>query len=218
MSIVTLKKKTQTQYNNMSVGMKQFSLNGGHRSQGYIGQESLSRTLCRTLSGGNQQMGYALKGHGGCWGTFPIINIQASETFSTEDISVIKPSVISNDGMIETKYMWVNRPQPFSTVKSDNSRNINSQSDYISRLEKSTLQDILTNCPSQPKIYNCCNNTTTNYNYLSINATGNITKDMQDMNNQIVALDYSSYLQQLDKSCISKYTNPTFGHRTCPTF
>ena len=126
MSIVTLKKKTQTQYNNMSVGMKQFSLNGGHRSQGYIGQESLSRTLCRTLSGGNQQMGYALKGHGGCWGTFPIINIQASETFSTEDISVIKPSVISNDA-----FHVVDQTANLLTVKINEGMNSNDVLKYF---------------------------------------------------------------------------------------
>jgi len=54
MSIATLKRKTQTQYNNMSVGSKTgFSLNGTHRSQGYIGQTSLSRSLPKTLMKGN---------------------------------------------------------------------------------------------------------------------------------------------------------------------
>ena len=45
MSIATLKKKTNAKYNNVSVGYNQFSINGSHRSQGYIGQESLSRSL-----------------------------------------------------------------------------------------------------------------------------------------------------------------------------
>ena len=50
MSIATLKRKTQTKYNNMSVGSTQgFSLNGGFRNQGYVGQTSLSRSLSRTL-------------------------------------------------------------------------------------------------------------------------------------------------------------------------
>ena len=65
MSIVTLKKKTQTKYNNMSVGLQQFSLNGTHRNQGYVGQTMLSRSLPRTLAKGN-----TLKGHGGTNGHF----------------------------------------------------------------------------------------------------------------------------------------------------
>ena len=38
MSLVTLKKKTAAKYHNMSVNQPSFSLNGTHRSQGYIGQ------------------------------------------------------------------------------------------------------------------------------------------------------------------------------------
>lgn len=38
MSLVTLKRKTAAKYNNMSVGHANFSLNGTHRSQGYVGQ------------------------------------------------------------------------------------------------------------------------------------------------------------------------------------
>jgi hypothetical protein len=34
MSIVALKRKTEARYNNMSVGQKQFSINGTTRNQG----------------------------------------------------------------------------------------------------------------------------------------------------------------------------------------
>ena len=61
MSIATLKRKSQTKYNNMSVGQPFFSLNGTHRNQGYVGQTSLSRSLPRTLMRGN-----VVRGHGGC--------------------------------------------------------------------------------------------------------------------------------------------------------
>ena len=62
MSIATLKRKTQTKYNNMSVNTGTgFSLNGTRRNQGYIGQTSLSRSLVRTLRNGT-----AVRGHGGC--------------------------------------------------------------------------------------------------------------------------------------------------------
>jgi hypothetical protein len=48
MSIATLKKKTQSQYNNVSVGQKQFSLNGTRRSQGWVGQTALARRRAAT--------------------------------------------------------------------------------------------------------------------------------------------------------------------------
>ena len=60
MSIATLKRKTLAKYNNMSVGQPQFSLNGTHRSQGYVGQTMLSRSLPRSLMKGN-----VIRGHGG---------------------------------------------------------------------------------------------------------------------------------------------------------
>lgn len=48
MSLATLKRKTAAKYNNMSVGHTNFSLNGTHRSQGYVGQnlKSESCMLC----------------------------------------------------------------------------------------------------------------------------------------------------------------------------
>jgi hypothetical protein len=57
MSIATLKRKTQAQYNN-SVGVANFSLNGTLRSQGYVGQTSLSRSLPRTPMNGAFPRGY----------------------------------------------------------------------------------------------------------------------------------------------------------------
>ena len=65
MSVATLKLKTQAKYNNNSVGMPQFSLNGGHRNQGWVGQTSLSRSLPRTLMRDG-----AARGFGGRQGTF----------------------------------------------------------------------------------------------------------------------------------------------------
>lgn len=44
MSIATLNRKTKEKYHSASVGRKQFSLNGPHRNQGWVGQESLSRS------------------------------------------------------------------------------------------------------------------------------------------------------------------------------
>jgi hypothetical protein len=48
MSLATLKRKTAAKYNNSSVGHANFSLNGTHRSQGYVGQNLRSEScmLC----------------------------------------------------------------------------------------------------------------------------------------------------------------------------
>jgi len=136
MSIATLKKKTQTKYNNMSVGERQFSINGTHRSQGYVGQTSLSRSLPRTLMKGNVAIG-----HGGCCGKFKKTPIVQSAVISVENPNVVKSSVLGTSGMISTKYAWIKRPQPYTTVKPDNNQNNNSQSDYITYLVDKTLNN-----------------------------------------------------------------------------
>lgn len=161
MSIVTLKRKVQAQYNNMSVGSKDgFSLNGTHRSQGYVGQTMLSRSLPRTLMKGNVP-----KGHGGCCGTYTQNGIIQSAVTSLNDPSVIKQSVLDTKGMIRTSYKWIWRPQPFSSTKMDNFNKSNPQSNYIENISKNVsrivdgsnvIQQINCNqqwktCPTLPK-------------------------------------------------------------------
>jgi hypothetical protein len=136
MSIATLKKKTAAKYNNNSVGEQVFSINGTHRNQGYVGQTSLSRFTSRTLvrNGG-------LRNHGGCCGTFNIGTPVLSGITTTEDSNVVKNSVLNTGGMIQTKYRWVKRPQPYSVVKNDNNRHINAQSDYIVIIRNDAVSD-----------------------------------------------------------------------------
>lgn len=157
MSIATLKRKTQTQYNNMSVGSKTgFSLNGTHRSQGYIGQTSLSRSLPKTLMKGNVQ-----KGHGGCCGHYQETPIIQSAVTSLNDETVVKPSVLGTKGMLSTRYRWLNRPQPYSTVKPDTTNHLNTQDDYITRLKKKTIK-LADACTTTKDVH--CINTCNNYN------------------------------------------------------
>jgi hypothetical protein len=151
LSIATLKRKTQTKYNNMSVGEKQFSLNGSHRNQGFVGQTSLSRSLPRTLMKGN-----TLRGHGGCCGTYFITPIVQSAVKTTEDSSIVKSSVINTQGMIDTKYRWIRRPQPFSSTKPDNNSNTNTQEQYIEKLAKRTINESLEECDTI-HTSTCCN-------------------------------------------------------------
>ena len=88
MSLATLKKKTAAKYNNMSVNKPAFSLNGTHRSQGYVGQDTLGRSLPKTPMNGN-----VARGHGGCCGTYLRSNIVQSGVTSTNDPDIVKSSV-----------------------------------------------------------------------------------------------------------------------------
>ena len=143
MSVATLKRKTQTQYNNMSVGStKGFSLNGTRRSQGYVGQTTLSRSLPRTLMNG-----ITPRGHGGCCGRYPNKAIVQSAVISLNDPTVVKPSVLSSYGRIENyEYKYgILRPQPFSTVKPDTNQNMNSSSTYT-QYKKQLMINQTTTC------------------------------------------------------------------------
>jgi hypothetical protein len=148
MSIATLKRKSLTKYNNMSVGQNGFSLNGTHRNQGYIGQTSLSRSLPKTPMKGN-----TIKGSGGCCGTYLVTPIVQSAVKSTEDSSVVKKTVMNTSGMLSSRNRWAKRGAPFTSVKPDNNNNVNNQQDYITRLQKKVIADAdscyetKTNCP-----------------------------------------------------------------------
>jgi hypothetical protein len=131
MSLVALKRKTAAM-KNLSSGQKGFSINGTHRSQGYIGQTSLSRSLINTPHG---QTGDP-EGHGGCCGDFSTTtNIRASETFSLEDENVVKKSVLSSTGMLSNRNRWLKRSAPYTSTKLTAGWT-NGQGDYIAYLKK----------------------------------------------------------------------------------
>jgi hypothetical protein len=179
MSIVTLKKKTQTQYNNLSVGQKQFSLNGGHRSQGFVGQTMLSRSLPRTLMVGNVP-----RGHGGLYGAYHKANIVVDGTGlgnnTLNNTKVMKSSVLDTNGMIMTKYRWIRRPQPFTSVKPDATINLQTQQQYIEILHRLELSK---QCSTKKKVGvpakcgDLCSKTKSQYlNYNSVTKQYRISK------------------------------------------
>lgn len=140
MSIATLKKKTAAKYNNLSVDVPQFSVVGGYRNQGWVGQTSLSRSLPRSLRRGD-----TLRGNGGCCGTYTIANpVQNPDLCSKNNNQVIKKASMNTRGMLMSKYRWIRRPVPYTSVK-PGSGNIlyRSEGDYIERKSKTAL---------------CCNN------------------------------------------------------------
>lgn len=226
MSEAILKRKTSAKYNNNSVG-KGFSLNGTHRSQGWIGQDTIGRSFPKTLMKGNIP-----KGHGGCCGSYPQKDIVTSAITSLNDPSVIKKSSLNSNGMIREKYRWIWRPQPFSTTKQDTSRTINDQSSYISSLSV-TVSNLIDASYStfidQKKSYSCCDlsniprearprpNNTYLPQVIQTRKPGNYVKinmSRPERNNPLLGIlggDYvnyvipqSIYIAYLDKQCTPK--------------
>ena len=209
MSIATLKKKTGSQYNNMSVGSKNgFSLNGTHRSQGYVGQTSLSRSLPTTSMRGN-----AAKGYGGCCGKYEIRPIIQSAVVSLNNPNVVKSSVLNTSGMISTHYRWIKRPQPFASVKPTAMNNLNSQGFLINRLRNNAIKanssgPCKTIFFTKEPVYKMDCNRSPNYNKLQ-----NCPPTTKDLSNKFVldqtttgmgnkfAMAQSTYMQYLASSC-----------------
>jgi hypothetical protein len=192
MSIATLKKKTNQKYNAMSVNHPSFSLNGGTRNTSYIGQSNTSRHFPMT-----PHRGATARGNGGCCGQYRQTNVISGINYQN-DSSIIKPSVVGTYGMLATKYRWIRRPAPETSVKPDVNMNLNTQSSYITHLEKSTLAYINKNdkiktksiskypCPFPRAQY-------LNYNMIA-NSSCNTTKE-------IGSLTQGMYLVSLDKAC-----------------
>jgi hypothetical protein len=154
MSIATLKKKTASKYNNVSVNVPHFSIIGGHRNQGWVGQTSLSRSFPRSLRNGP-----TLRGSGGCCGTYHKQSIVSPDICCKNDAQVIKKASVSTNGMIMSKYRWIRRPSPYTSVK-PGSGNIlfRSQGSYIERKSKeqqcSTCKGV---DKPRPEACNSCN-------------------------------------------------------------
>jgi hypothetical protein len=125
MSLATLKKKTHTKYNNMSSNTKSgFSLNGNHRNQGYVGQDSLSRHYIRTVSYNNAPHGY-----GGCCGTYDKSKIlYPSNTICFNDSTVVKSSVMNTSGLFSERET---NSHDCLIVKADDHHHNASQNQYI---------------------------------------------------------------------------------------
>lgn len=135
MSLATLKKKTQynVKVNSTNRGHDGFGLNGTHRSQGWVGQELRSRTLVRTLNRGG-----ANRGHGGCCGKYPQPLVLSSDTHTTENPRVVKNTVLNNNGMMRSRFAWIWRPAPYTTVKPDDCHGSGNQGEYVHHINQQT--------------------------------------------------------------------------------
>ena len=208
MSIVTLKRKTQAQYNNISSSPNGFSLNGTHRNQGYVGQTNLSRHFTYTHMHG----GYPV-GHGGCCNTAPN-KMQLPCVTSLENTKVVKPSTLNTSGLISTKYRWIRRGQPFSTVKP----NANNQADYITKLKKTALSAC--NISKKNGVVFGSSKYLPNFDVPTKSGVFSnhcrICISNPDTPTVVGAMNQSDYLIQLHKTCaplneVDTQTNPTQG-------
>jgi hypothetical protein len=198
MSIATLKRKTQAQYNNSSVGQPQFSLNGTRRSAGYVGQDMLGRSLIRSLSRNG-----ALKGHGGCCGKYTTQQIKTSpEMACLNDPNVIKQTSLTTNGLFMTRHRWVRRPQPYSSTKPNSHLNINDQASYIDNLARKTIADSSgCNIIGTVDPINCRGCFITNHNY-NANINSNKYPDITKPDSFTGAISESDYIRRLDKKCV----------------
>lgn len=195
MSIATLKRKTQTQYNNMSVGQRGFSLNGALRSSGYVGQDTLGRSLVRSLAGKNGE----LKGHGGCCGKYNVSQIKTSPEMSClNDPTVVKSSSLNNTGLLMTKYRWIRRPNPYAPWKPSDYLNSGNQSTYIDNLARTTIAESCHDVSGNTTPVTCC--TLPGSRSFSINwkKKNPITKPDSFFSG---GMDQSEYIRKLDKKC-----------------
>ncbi len=209
MSIVALKRKTDAQHNSLSVGYTGFSINGALRNQGYVGQDSRGRSLSRTLMNGAVARGY-----GGCCGKYRETGIvRSAELMCVNDPNVVKSSVLGSYGRTATRDRWINRPTPFAAVKLDTGKIQRTQSDYIERLRKLSIQNTAscTNTYVPAK----CNNETLKAAMKTAYTRRKICTDTKSLEDGYVAKSHEMYLLDLNASCnlmdVSKIMKPVLN-------
>ena len=148
MSIVCLKRNARhnSRVDPISgIGRKGFSLNGGHRNIGGVGQFRMVSNVSRTPFRGNLPMG-----SGGCCGVYDK-TVSNSGSCCTNDPSVIKNSSVNTKGMINMRYerKWsehdqeyicprvvLNSQYPYSWTQQDNSSYVSTHDQGIYIREK----------------------------------------------------------------------------------
>ena len=118
MSIATLKRKTMRGGNPRldpvsGIGATGFSLNGGYRNIGAVGQFRMVSNVTRTPFRGTQPMG-----HGGFNGEYYNHPLNSGSCCTNEE-SIIKHSSKNTAGLIDDKYKWTKGQYPHHWVKDD---------------------------------------------------------------------------------------------------
>lgn len=224
MSEATLKKKTAVKYNNMSVGSKNggFSINGTRRNQGYIGQTMLGRHFPNTPMRGN-----VARGHGGCCGKYPTGTIiQSGVCFPSKNgntannnPNVVKLSVLNTSGLIHTKYKWIFRPQPYTSVKIDNNLLQGTQQQYISNKSSSLINSLASCLPViKTTSYNPNNCLTREQRPRPFGTTIHIPRSWCNITKSypIVPISQTQFIQALNGSCSKNFKKAFSNGRKAP--
>ena len=167
MSLATLKRKTAAKYKNSSVATPQFSLNGIHRNQGYVGQSSVGRNLSRALTTSDG----VLRGNGSCCGEYE--SGLKSGIYQNDVSKTVKSSVVSqhevlnrrkgcfngSGGEIDADGITLFSGSHCNVVKNRGQQNNNTQGDYVEYYRQKKTQEVV-DCVKQPKttLKNCNNN------------------------------------------------------------
>ena len=197
-----------------SYGAEGFSINGGRRSNSYIGKES------KFSSTGTPFRGAHPRGNGGSNGEYkqaqPVYNAgPAIVEIQGNQHKYIKPSVLSTTGMIATKYRWIRGMYPNAWVQpqyTGNQSDSNSQGVYISK--KTTANTCVTDINNPAKydghIVNrgptLCKKTTAGFTYNQMASNGPYTKNLK------MALTSSEHLLRIQRKC----ANPTAAQKPFP--
>ena len=169
MSLVTLKKKSRNNRRFAPIsgrGVNGFSLNGGYRNVGAVGQFRMISNNTRTPFRGTEPMG-----NGGSQGKY-YNKVTNSGSCCTNDNKIIKKSSLNTAAMIDTKYKWTKSTYPNYWVQDDdNNYNITGdQGTHIANLTQKCGSSVFTNVqnngncgttidsPESTFIYNCNGN------------------------------------------------------------
>lgn len=144
MSLATLKKKSRHNRRFAPIsgrGINGFSLNGGYRNIGAVGQFRMISNTTRTPFRGTKPMG-----NGGQNGKY-YDNPSNSGSCCTNDNHIIKKSSLNTAGMIDTKYKWTKGTYPNFWVQEDNNGYVNThdQSIYIRDLTQKNGTCVVSN-------------------------------------------------------------------------
>jgi hypothetical protein len=198
------KRTTDLQLSIENYGPVGFSLNGTHRNIGYVGKSM------RMSKQGTPFRGVNPMGAGGCCGTYdqPLPSYNVGEVITLGDqYMYVKPSVLSNKGMLAKKYRYLyNGQYPNYIVKpiyTGNQTDSASQGPYIQSLSAENICVVGVN--DEAKYVNhlskcspvLCYNTTSRHKYNTMTMNAPYTKTIKQ------PLNSSQYTLQIQKKCVS---------------
>jgi hypothetical protein len=185
-----------------------FSINGGIRTNTYIGKNSMMS------KNGSSFKGIYAKGHGGHVGSYykaePVLNMNpAYADINGNQHKYIKPSSLSFKGMLERKYMWIhNGKYPNYWVQPDNNLTYN-HTQWLYIQQKAAANQCVRDVNNSTKYEGLCkpNNIdihTATFNTIASN--GSYTKTINQ------SIPSSQYTLQIQKPC----ANPIGSQKPFP--